>query len=65
MTQEQADAKFAKWLEEKEKTVQGKIDGLAKAEAADKAARMKAETEAKEKKAAEVLKKNGYTVEVR
>ncbi len=43
LTQEQADAKFAAWLEEKAGKVSGKIDGLAKAEADAKAKALEAE----------------------
>ncbi|WP_299161137.1 30S ribosomal protein S16 [uncultured Tenacibaculum sp.] len=43
LTQEQADAKFAAWLEEKTGKVTGKVDGLAKAEADAKAKALEAE----------------------
>ena len=43
LTQEQADAKFAAWLEEKAGKVTGKVDGLAKAEADAKAKALDAE----------------------
>lgn len=57
LTQEQADAKFAKWVEEKEAKVQGKVDSLSKAEEARKAEALKAEAEANEKRAAEIAAK--------
>ncbi|MAD96173.1 MAG: 30S ribosomal protein S16 [Flavobacteriaceae bacterium] len=43
LTQEQADAKFTAWLEEKEAKIQGKADGLAKANAEAKAKALEAE----------------------
>jgi len=43
LTQEQADAKFQAWLEEKEAKIQGKADGLAKVEAEAKAKALEAE----------------------
>ncbi|MBA6156004.1 30S ribosomal protein S16 [Tenacibaculum sp. S7007] len=43
LTQEQADAKFAAWLEEKAGKVSGKVDGLAKAQADAKAKALEAE----------------------
>ncbi|WP_214985159.1 30S ribosomal protein S16 [Tenacibaculum dicentrarchi] len=43
LTQEQADAKFAAWLEEKTGIVANKVDGLAKAEAEAKAKALEAE----------------------
>lgn len=57
LTQDQADAKFAKWVEEKEGKVQGKVDKLAKDAADLKAAQLKAETEVNEKRAAEIAAK--------
>ncbi len=58
MTQEQADAKFEKWLTEKEAKVSGKIDNIAKEADADLKARLKAETEIKENRAKELAAKN-------
>jgi len=52
LTQEQADAKLAKWLEEKAGKVDSKKEGLSKAQAAAKAKALKAEKEANEKRAA-------------
>lgn len=43
LTQEQADAKFQAWLEEKEAKIQGKAEGLAKADADAKAKALEAE----------------------
>lgn len=43
LTQEQADAKFAAWLEEKEAKVSAKQEGLTKAEAEAKAKALEAE----------------------
>jgi small subunit ribosomal protein S16 len=63
LTTEQAEAKFASWLAEKDAKVSGKVDSLAKNEAADKAARMKAEEVANAAKAAAVEAKNAPVVE--
>lgn len=52
LTQEQADAKLAKWLEEKAGKVDTKKEGLSKAQAAAKAKALKAEKEANDKRAA-------------
>lgn len=43
LTKEQAEAKFAAWLEEKSGKVAGKVDGLAKAQADAKAKALEAE----------------------
>jgi len=51
LTQEQADAKLAKWLEEKAGKVDAKKDGLSKKQAEAKAKALKAEKEANEKRA--------------
>lgn len=50
LTQEQADAKLAKWLEEKAGKVEAKKDGLSKKQAEAKAIALKAEKEANEKR---------------
>lgn len=63
MTQEQADKKFAAWLEEKAGKIDGKKDKLAKAADADAKARFAAEQEANAKKAAEVAAKMAPPVE--
>ncbi|WP_121964444.1 30S ribosomal protein S16 [Myroides sp. N17-2] len=52
LTQEQADAKFAAWLEEKANKINAKKDGLSSNKAADKAARLAAEKEVNAKRAA-------------
>ena len=52
LTQEQADAKLAKWLEEKVGKVDAKKDGLSKKQAEAKAKALKAEKEANEKRLA-------------
>jgi small subunit ribosomal protein S16 len=55
LTQEQADAKFQAWLEEKEAKIQGKAEGLAKADAEAKAKALEAEKAVNEaRKAVEV-----------
>lgn len=63
LTAEQVETKFAQWLADKDSKITGKKDGLAKNEAADKAARMKAETEANEARAKAVELKNAPVVE--
>ena len=63
LTQEQADKKFAAWLEEKAGKIDGKKDSLAKAADADAKARFAAEQEANAKKAAEVAAKMAPPVE--
>jgi small subunit ribosomal protein S16 len=55
LTQEQADAKFASWLDEKENKVGAKKDGLAKAAADAQAKALKAEKEVNEKRKAAAL----------
>jgi small subunit ribosomal protein S16 len=52
LTQEQADAKLAKWLEEKAGKVDTKKEGLSKAQEAAKAKALKAEKIANDKRAA-------------
>ncbi|MGG7036336.1 MAG: 30S ribosomal protein S16 [Flavobacterium sp.] len=52
LTQEQAEAKLAAWLEEKAGKVNSKKEGLSKAQAAAKAKALKAEKEVNEKRAA-------------
>jgi small subunit ribosomal protein S16 len=59
LTQEQADAKLATWLESKNATVDAKKSGLTKAQEAAKAVALKAEVEANAKRvqaAADALK---------
>ena len=55
LTEEQVEEKFNAWLEEKEKAVQAKRDGLSKAQAEAKAKALEAEKEANEKRAAAAL----------
>jgi len=50
LTQEQADAKLATWIEEKAGKVDAKKDGLSKKQAEAKAKALKAEKEANEKR---------------
>ena len=52
LTQEQADAKLAAWLDEKAGKVTAKTDGLAKSKEEAKAKALKAEKEANEKRVA-------------
>lgn len=52
LTQEEADKRFAAWLEEKEAKIQAKVDGLSKEEANAKAKALAAEKEANEKRIA-------------
>ena len=55
LTQEQADAKFQAWLEEKEAKIQGKAEGLAKADAEAKAKALEAEKAVNEARKAVVV----------
>ena len=63
LTQEQADKKFEAWLQEKEGKVEGKKESLAKAAEEAAKAKLAAEAEVKEKKAAEILAKNSPVAE--
>lgn len=58
LTQEQADAKFEKWLEEKAAKIDAKKQKLTKAEKDAKAAALKAEAEVNEKRRAEIEARN-------
>lgn len=58
ITQEEADKRFDAWLKEKEGKIQGKVDSLAKADAADKKARQEAEAKVNAARAEEIAKKN-------
>jgi small subunit ribosomal protein S16 len=58
MTQEQADAKFAKWIAEKEAKVTGKVDKLVTEKKTAYSKMMAAEKAAKESKAAKIVAKN-------
>lgn len=57
MTQEQADAKFDKWVAEKESKISTKKDKLATGKSEDYKNRMAAEAKAKEAKAAKIAAK--------
>jgi small subunit ribosomal protein S16 len=63
-TAEEADAKFAKWTEEKEAKVQSKRDSLANAKAQTASERLKAEAKIKEARAAAIAAKNAVVEEV-
>lgn len=52
LTQEQADAKFTAWLEEKENRINAKKEGLSSSKAADKAQRLAADKEVNAKRSA-------------
>jgi small subunit ribosomal protein S16 len=54
LTQEQADAKFAKWVDEKSGKIGSKKDRLAKAQAESSKARLDAESKTKEARAAKI-----------
>lgn len=58
LTQEQADAKYAKWLADKETKVITKVDKLANAKKDAYKNRMSAESTAKEARAAKIVVKN-------
>jgi small subunit ribosomal protein S16 len=64
LTQEQADAKLATWLEEKAGKVDAKKTGLSKADADAKAKALKAEKAANEKRAAAQAEANKAPEEV-
>ncbi|MDC0014305.1 30S ribosomal protein S16, partial [Flavobacteriaceae bacterium] len=52
-TQEEADAKFEAWLENKEGEIQAKVDGLSKSEAAARKSALDAEKAVNEKRVAD------------
>lgn len=58
LTQEQADAKLAKWLAEKEAKISGKKTTIETAKSTAYKQRMEAEAKAKEAKAAKIAAKN-------
>jgi small subunit ribosomal protein S16 len=58
LTQEQADAKLAKWISEKETKINAKVSKLAAGEQDSYKKRLAAEAAAKESKAAKILAKN-------
>ncbi len=63
LTQDQADAKLAKWLDDKSSKIEGKVTNLSSSAKNEAAARLKAETAAKEAKAAKIAAKNAAPVE--
>ena len=63
LTQDQADAKFATWLEGKEGKIQTKKDGLLTKKESEKKIALEAETKKKEAVAAAVAAKNAPVVE--
>jgi small subunit ribosomal protein S16 len=63
LTAEQVEQKFAAWEADKANKIQGKIDGLGKNAAADKVARLKAETDTNAAKAKAIEAKNTPAVE--
>src|SRR6516162_76065 len=58
LTQEQADAKYAKWIAEKEAKISGKADKLANAKKDAYKKRLTAETAVKDAKSAKIAAKN-------
>lgn len=58
LTQEQADAKFEAWLQEKEAAIEAKRTGLSKSKDDVRKARLAAETEVNKKKAEAITAKN-------
>lgn len=61
LTEEQVEEKFNAWLEEKEKTVAGKAEGLEKAQAEARAKALKAEKEVNEKRVLAALESETAT----
>ena len=57
-TEDEAEKRFEKWLEEKQSKVQNKVDGLATSKAAEDKKRLEAETKRKEEMAAAIAAKN-------
>lgn len=64
LTQEQADAKFKAWLEEKAGKIQGKADGLAKVESEAKAKALEAEKAVNEARKAVAVEETAEEVEI-
>ena len=62
LTEEQAEAKFQAWLDEKEGAVQAKKDGLVKTKSDEKSAAFKAEQDANKKRVATIAEKNAPAV---
>jgi small subunit ribosomal protein S16 len=65
LTQEQAEAKFEKWLNEKTGKIESKISKLADAKKDHYKKRMDAEAAAKESKAAKIAAKNAAAAEAK
>ncbi len=63
LTAEQAEAKFTKWLEEKDSRIQEKIGKLSGKDADAAQARLKAERKVSEERAARIAAKNSPVVE--
>jgi small subunit ribosomal protein S16 len=63
MTVEQAEAKFATWTESKDSKISGKVQNLEASRKAAYDAKMKNESEAKDKKAAAIAAKSAPAVE--
>ena len=63
-TLEEADAKFAKWTEDKDAKVQSKRDSLASAKALTASEKLKAEAKVKDARAAAIAAKNAVVEEV-
>jgi small subunit ribosomal protein S16 len=58
LTQEQADAKYEKWIAEKGNKINSKIENLSKSQSDAEKARLAAEAASKEAKAAKIAAKN-------
>ena len=58
LTQEQADAKYEKWISEKDNKINSKKENLSKNQSESEKARLAAEAKAKEAKAAKIAAKN-------
>lgn len=63
LTEEQVEEKFNAWLEEKEKAISNKVEGLDKAQAEAKAKALKAEKEVNDKRAADAAEAAAPAVE--
>ncbi len=63
LTEEQAEAKFQAWLDEKAAAIQAKKDGLVKTQSDEKSAALKAEKEVNAKRSAAIAEKNAPVVE--
>ncbi|MBS3994122.1 MAG: 30S ribosomal protein S16 [Bacteroidetes bacterium] len=63
LTEEQAEAKFQTWLDEKAAAIQAKKDGLVKTQSDEKSAALKAEKEVNAKRIAAIAEKNAPVAE--